>query len=148
MQRLTASLANPSAFALTATSLHPPGDKNTNLASDLPKPVRRKRLPRTRRWRSWRGARRLFLDRLPSLKAPEAPGGSRACLVGQNVVVVLDDIGVLRCVDQRVVLIVGLVAVVASAEPAEGSPEVHLHPLPGASPREQIGGATGRTWQG
>ena len=49
-------------------------------------------------------ARRLFLDRLPSLKAPEAPGGSRASLVGQHVVVVLDDIRVLRRVDQRIVL--------------------------------------------
>ena len=79
---------------------------------------------------------RLFLDRLPSLKAPEAPGGSRASLVGQHVVVVLDDIRVLRRVDQRVVLIGGLLAVFAPAEPA-GSLEVHVRPVPGASKREQ-----------
>jgi hypothetical protein len=84
-----------------------------------------------------RARARLFLDRPPSLKAPEASGGSRASLVGQHVVVVLDDIRVLRRVDQRVVLIGGLLAVVAPAEPAEGSPEVHLRPLPGASQREQ-----------
>jgi hypothetical protein len=41
-------------------------------------------------------AGRLFLARLPSLKAPEASGGSRASLVGQDFVVVLDDIRVLR----------------------------------------------------
>jgi hypothetical protein len=52
------------------------------------------------------------------------------------VVVVFDDIRVLRRVDQRVVLIGGLLAVVAPAEPAQGSPEVHLGPLPGASLRE------------
>src|SRR5215207_5431985 len=88
---------------------------------------------RCARWRSWRAPRRLFLDRLPSLKAPEVPGRSRASLVGQHVVVVLDDIRVRRCVDQRVVLIGGLLAVVAPAEPAEGSPDVHLRPLPSAS---------------
>jgi len=81
-------------------------------------------------------AGRLFLARLPSLKAPEASGGSRASLVGQDVVVVLDDIRVLRRVDQRVVLIGGLLAVFAPAEPA-GSLEVHLRPVPGASKREQ-----------
>jgi hypothetical protein len=77
-----------------------------------------------------------FLDRLPSLKAPEAPGGSRASLVGQHVVVVLDDIRVLRRVDQRVVLIGRLPVVFTPAEPA-GSLEVHLRPLPGAAQREQ-----------
>jgi hypothetical protein len=82
--------------------------------------------------RSWQGAP-LSLARLPSLKASEAPGGSRASLVGQHVVVVLDDIRVLRRVDQRVVLIGGLLAVVAPTEPAEGSPEVHLRPLPGVA---------------
>lgn len=91
-------------------------------------------------------ARRLFLDRLPSLKAPEAPGGSRASLVGQHVVVVLDDIRVLRRVDQRVVLIGGLLAVFAPAEPA-GNLEVHLRPLPGASQREQALRGRLRKWQ-
>jgi hypothetical protein len=83
---------------------------------------------------------RLLLDRPPSLKAPEAPGGSRTSLVCQHVVVVLDHIRVLRRVDQRVVLFGGLLAVVAPAEPAERSPEVHLRPLPGASQREQPSG--------
>jgi hypothetical protein len=67
----------------------------------------------------------LFLNRLSPLQAPEAPCGSRASLFGQHVVL-LDDIRVLRRVDQRVVLIGGLLAVVAPAEPAEWSPEVHL----------------------
>ena len=88
-----------------------------------------------------------FLDYLPSLKAPEAPGGSRASLVGQDVVVVLDDIRVLRRVDQRVVLIGGLLAVFAPAEPA-GSLEVHVRPLPGASQREQgLRGSPQGEWQ-
>lgn len=43
-----------------------------------------------------RGAAPLISRSTPSPKAPEAPGGSRASLVGQHVVVVLDDVRVRR----------------------------------------------------